>query len=145
MTMNEGEQRHCDTLSAKVAVLEAVLEERQSAIEKALTAAERAVDKAEKTVTARLEGFPQVYLTRAEALPSLKALESAITEMREKSLDKDYYYREHTSLKESLEKDDDALSDRMARLEVLGSRFAGGLIVVAAIGVANLIKVWGAA
>lgn len=141
--MNEGEQRHCDTLSAKIAVLEAVLEERQEAIDRALIAAQRAVDKAETTVTARLEGFPQVYLTRAEALPSLKALEVAITEMREKSLDRDYYYREHTSLKESLEKDDEAMSKRMGRLEILASRFAGGLIVVAAIGVANLVKGWG--
>ncbi len=142
--MNEGqEQTRCESLTAQVAVLEAVLAERREATEKALDAAQRAVDKAETTVTSRLEGFPQIYMTRAEANTAIKALETAVGEMREKHLDKDYYYREHLTLKEGMEKDTDSLGERLGRLEVLGARIVGGLLVVAAIGVANLIKIWG--
>jgi chromosome segregation ATPase len=128
--------------AAQIAVLKAILEEREKAIEKALEAADRAIDKAETTVTSRLEGFPQIYMLRGEADVTIKALESRVDELREKALDKDYYYREHSSLKDSLEKDTDALSDRLGRLETLGARVAGGLAVVGVIGIANLVKLW---
>lgn len=131
-----------EDLAAQVAVLQAVLREREKAIDKALQAADRAIDKAEMTVTSRLEGFPQIYLTRAEATVALKALEQAVVEIREKHLDKDYYYREHGSLKDSLEKDTDTLGERLGRMETLGARVAGGLAVVGVIGIANLVKLW---
>lgn len=140
--MTDEEKRRCDSLAAQVAVLEAVLAERREATEKALEAAQRAVDKAEATVTSRLEGFPQIYMTRAEANTALKALEVAVAEMREKHLDKDYYYREHGTLKDSMEKDTDSLGERLGRMETLGARIGGGLFVVGVIGVANLIKIW---
>lgn len=133
---------HQEDLAAEVAVLQAVLREREKAIDKALQAADRAIDKAELTTASRLEGFPQIYLTRAEATVALKSLEQAVVEIREKHLDKDYYYREHGSLKDSLEKDTDTLGERLGRMETLGARVAGGLAVVGVIGIANLVKLW---
>jgi hypothetical protein len=81
----------------------------EQAVDKALDAAQRAVDKAERTVTSRLEGFPELYASKVE----LNALRDVIAEMRENRLDKESYYREH----EALEKSCTRLEERIIELE----------------------------
>lgn len=100
-----------------VKYFERMIADQDRRIEQALSASRAAVDKAESAQEKRLD---------------------LLNEFRAQSKDESDRY----ATRETTDQRFEVLNERIARMETLGARIVGGLIVLLAVGVANLVKIW---